>query len=80
MKRKITGILTMCLICINLIGCGAVTKVSAAELLDNEIDATEEIQEESIPEMLIRVALTSAIDNALKNAKQEIAEMKGEIN
>ena len=80
MKRKILICFLMSILCVNMVGCGAVTKVSAAEISNVEVDLTEEKQEESVTDILIRVALTSAIDNALEKAKQEITEMKGEIN
>ena len=76
MKKKITMILMLCFLCVSIIGCGTVTKVSAAELpgkVDEEIT-----DEESIGDILLRVAVTTIVDNAMGNLEQKIIEAKGD--
>ena len=76
MKKKITMILLLCFLCVNMVGCGAVTKVGAAEFPDKIEEEVSE--EESICDILLRVAVTTIVDNAMGNLEQKIIEMKGD--
>lgn len=71
-------ILLLCFLCVNMVGCGDVTKASTAKLQDK---VEEEIpDEESMSDVLVRVVVTAIVDNAMGNLKQKIIEMKGDKN